>query len=234
MRKRRPSKGSPGGTPQDSLRGAERPLPLYDRIFDRVKFLLALVVIWLILVWEMMADDPLVGFSDALRTQVRLGFWVFVLIGIELIRQTHYFVGSHSARYHRLSTALAGSYERRTRRRLSNWTRYRIERLIRWLILLTIAAVVVGKIIHTNPLTALARTPSLIWHGLPFVLQVMFILIIAVGQFAAIFWFMSRGGVDVYYPDDITTRFTDVWGQDHVLERVKESILFLENPDLVE
>ena len=38
-------------------------------------------------------------------------------------------------------------------------------------------------------------------------------------QFAALFWFLSRGGVDVYYPDDIKTRFADVWGQDHVLER---------------
>jgi cell division protease FtsH len=45
---------------------------------------------------------------------------------------------------------------------------------------------------------------------------------------------MSRGGVDVYYPDDIKTRFTDVWGQDHVLERVKENIIFLEHPELVE
>jgi ATP-dependent Zn protease len=45
---------------------------------------------------------------------------------------------------------------------------------------------------------------------------------------------MSRGGVDVYYPDDIKTRFSDVWGQDHVLERVKENIIFLEHPELVE
>src|SRR5262249_14544398 len=30
------------------------------------------------------------------------------------------------------------------------------------------------------------------------------------------------------------TRFSDVWGQDHVLERVKENIVFLENPDQIE
>ncbi len=36
------------------------------------------------------------------------------------------------------------------------------------------------------------------------------------------------------YQDDITTRFSDVWGQDHVVERVKESIVFLENPDEIE
>ena len=40
--------------------------------------------------------------------------------------------------------------------------------------------------------------------------------------------------MDTYYPDDITTRFTDVWGQDHVVARVKESIVFLENPDAIE
>src|SRR4029077_6202081 len=93
---------------------------------------------------------------------------------------------------------------------------------------------VTGKIIHTTPILALLRGPQLIWHVLPFVLQIVLLLLIVVGQFAAIFWFMSRGGVDVYYPDDIKTRFSDVWGQDHVLERVKENILFLENPELVE
>jgi ATP-dependent Zn protease len=40
--------------------------------------------------------------------------------------------------------------------------------------------------------------------------------------------------VDTYYPDDITTRFSDVWGQDHVVERVKENIVFLEDPDSIE
>ena len=65
-------------------------------------------------------------------------------------------------------------------------------------------------------------------------LQLVFVLLFVVLQFVAIFWFLSRGGVDVYYPDDIKTRFTDVWGQDHVLERVKENILFLENPEQIE
>ena len=69
---------------------------------------------------------------------------------------------------------------------------------------------------------------------LPFVLQIGFTLMFVVLQFVALFWFMSRGGVDVYYPDDIKTRFSDVWGQDHVLARVKENIIFLEHPELVE
>ncbi len=65
-------------------------------------------------------------------------------------------------------------------------------------------------------------------------IQILFGLVFVVAQFAALFWFLSRGGVDVYYPDDIKTRFSDVWGQDHVLERVKENIIFLENPEVVE
>ena len=53
------------------------------------------------------------------------------------------------------------------------------------------------------------------------------VLLLAVGQFAAIFWFLSRGGTDVYFPDDIKTRFSDVWGQDAVLERVKETYPYI-------
>ena len=48
------------------------------------------------------------------------------------------------------------------------------------------------------------------------------------------FWFLSRGGIEVYFPDDIKTRFSDVWGQDAVLERVKENIVFLEDPESIE
>ena len=53
-------------------------------------------------------------------------------------------------------------------------------------------------------------------------------------QFVAIFWFLSRGGIDTYFPDDIKTRFSDVWGQDHVLERIRENLVFLENPESIE
>ncbi|HZB78236.1 MAG TPA: AAA family ATPase, partial [Actinomycetota bacterium] len=60
------------------------------------------------------------------------------------------------------------------------------------------------------------------------------ILVIAVGQFVAIFWFLSRGGVEVIMPDDIETRFADVKGQDSVLDRVKENMVFLEDPESIE
>ena len=127
-----------------------------------------------------------------------------------------------------------GGVERASRRRISPWTRFRLGRILTWVLWIVILAVVIGKIIHTTPILALLRAPQLIWHVLPFVLQVGFTLLFVVLQFVALFWFMSRGGVDVYYPDDIKTRFSDVWGQDHVLARVKENIIFLEHPELVE
>jgi cell division protease FtsH len=221
----------PSGRPRDKDRLTRKPLSLWDRI----KFLLLLVLVWFILVWSVMANNPLVPFSDALKIEVHTGWWVFVLMGLEVLRQVHFLISEHSARYHRFWTeSVFGGFERVTHRRISDWTRFRIWRILTWIFWIAIIAVVTGKIIHTSPILALLRGPQLIWHVLPFVLQIVLLLLIVVGQFAAIFWFMSRGGVDVYYPDDIKTRFADVWGQDHVLERVKENIIFLENPELVE
>ena len=69
---------------------------------------------------------------------------------------------------------------------------------------------------------------------MPFIFQLAFGFLFVFVQFVGIFWFLSRGGTETYFPDDIKTRFSDVWGQDHVLERVKENIVFLEKPELIE
>ena len=226
-----PPPPSPSGRPRDEDRLTRKPLSLWDRI----KFLLLLTLVWFVLVWSTMANNPLIGFSDAMRIEVRTGWWVFILLGLEVLRQVHFLISEHSAAYNRFWTeTVFGGFERMTHRRISDWSRFRIWRMLIWLFWIAIIAVVIGKIIHTTPILALLRGPQLLWHVLPFVLQIVLLLLIVVVQFVALFWFMSRGGVDVYYPDDIKTRFSDVWGQDHVLERVKENIIFLEHPELVE
>ncbi|HME65208.1 MAG TPA: AAA family ATPase, partial [Streptosporangiaceae bacterium] len=232
MRNARAATGiPPGGRQRDEDRRTRKPLSIWDRI----KFLVLLGAVWIILVWSVMANNPIMGFSDAVRIEVQTGWWVFVLAGLEVLRQIHFLISEHSAAYHRFWTwVVFGGAERLTHRRISDWTRFRLSRLVKWVIWIALIAVVTGKIIHTTPVLALLRGPQLIWHVLPFVLQIAFTLLFVVLQFVALFWFMSRGGVDVYYPDDIKTRFSDVWGQDHVLERVKENIIFLENPEIVE
>src|ERR1700689_2016874 len=223
--------GSYAGRPRDDERPTRKPLP----IWDRVKFLLLLVLLWFVLVWSVMASDPLVGFVDAMRIEVTSGGWVFALIALELIRQVHFLISEHWAGSHRFWTKkFFGRLDGTTHRRLSPWTRYRMWRVVVWVFWIAVIAVIAGKVTHTNPAVALAHMPSYIWHALPFVLQLLVILLFVVLQFGAIFWFLSRGGVDVYFPDDIKTRFSDVWGQDHVLARVKENILYLEDPEQIE
>ncbi len=221
----------PGGRPRDDDRPTRKPLPLWDR----VKFLILLVLVWFVLVWSVMASDPIVGFKDAMRIEAKAGWWVFALIALEIVRQVHFLISEHWAGYHRFWTrTFFGGWERMTDRRLSAWTRFRFWRLLTWVFWIAVVAVVAGKVTHTNPVLALLHIPAYVWHALPFILQIFAILLFVVLQFAAIFWFLSRGGVDVYYPDDIKTRFTDVWGQDNVLEKVKENILYLEDPEQIE
>src|SRR6266702_149094 len=90
----------PGERPRDTDRPTRKPLAPWDR----VKFLLLLTLVWFILVWSAMANNPLVGFSDAMRIQVRTGGWGFVLIVLELLRQVHFFCSEHSAGYYRFWT----------------------------------------------------------------------------------------------------------------------------------
>ena len=221
----------PEGRLTDKHRQTREPLPLWDRI----KFLVLLTAIWFLLVWSVMANNPLVGFSDAVKIEEHQAFWVFILGGLEFLRQVHFGISEHWRAYHRFWTwTMFGGFERTTHRRMSDWSRFRLWRVLTWVVWLVVVAVVTGKVIHTTPLLAAIRGPQLIWHALPFVLQLLFGFLFIALQFIGLFWMMSRGGIDVYYPDDIETRFSDVWGQDHVVERVKENIIFLENPELVE
>ncbi len=218
------------GRPRDSDRPTRKPLAGWDRL----KFLLLLSLLWLVLVWSDMAADPIIGFADASRDQLAKGRWVLVLIGLEVLRQLHFLVAEHWAAYHRLwRRGIFGSIDR-LGHRLSDWTRFRMARAAKWLIAIAILALILGKAYHTSPLLGLFRAPATIIHALPLIIYVMAIVSLGILQFVAIFWFMSKGGVDVYFPDDITTRFSDVWGQDHVRERVQENMLFLEDPESIE
>jgi cell division protease FtsH len=216
--------------PRDDERPTRKPLPLWDR----VKFLLLLTGLFWFFVWGEMADNPLLPFADAFQEQVRAKWWLFLLGGIELARQLHYLVSEHWAAYHRFWTRkVFGGFNRRSDR-MNDWTRYRLARAVKLAIFLVIVAIVLGTIFDTSPVLALFELPKRIVDALPFVFQLAFAAFFVIFQFAAIFWFLSRGGVDVYYPDDIKTRFTDVWGQDNVLARVKENMVFLEAPEEIE
>ena len=204
-------------------------------LWDRVRLLLLFVIAWLIIVWASMADNPLLPFTDAALIQLRDSQWLLWLAGLEVVRQIHFFISEKSPAYHRFwSEKVFGGFNRAIHRRFSDWTRYRLSRLIKIVLFLALFAVVAAQILDTSPILALFQAPALLIQALPLILQLLFAFFFIAFQFIGLFWLLSRGGVDTYYPDDINTRFTDVWGQDHVVARVKESIVFLENPDAIE
>lgn len=212
-----------------------RPTRKKMRLWDRIRLLLLFTVAWLIIVWASMADNPLLPFDDAARIQLVESQWLLWLAGVELVRQLHFLVSERSAGYHHFWTQrVFGGSERLARRRMSDWSRFRLARLIKILALVTLFALVAAQILDTSPVLALFEAPAMLWSALPYVAQLAFAFFFIAFQFIGLFWLLSRGGVDTYYPDDIETRFADVWGQDQVVERVKESIVFLENPDGIE
>ena len=217
--------------PRDDERTTRKPLALWDRS----KLLLLIGLLFGFSVWSKFDEfSPVIGWRDATDETVRARWWLLALAGLELVRQLHYLVAEHWAAYHQLwSQRVFGGFDRRVGK-MNDWTRFRIARVLRLLFLLAALAIVLGAIYHLPPLEALLRFPTAVWDFLPLLLQGIFLMLFAVLQFVAIFWFLSRGGTETYFPDDVKTRFTDVWGQDAVLERVKENMVFLEDPESIE
>ncbi len=205
-----------------------------SNFWDRSKILLLLVVLWWLLLWSNMTNNPIEPFSDAARNQIASLWWLEILFGLEVIRQAHYVVSERSARWHHLWTDVVFGGLHSTTRRMSDWNRFRITRVIKVFVILVILAIVLAGFYHTSPLVSLFQVPAAIYSALPLLVQIVFGFFFVILQFVGLFWFLSKGGIDTYYPGDVKTRFTDVWGQDSVLDRVKENIIFLKDPDAIE
>src|SRR5690242_2873287 len=147
---------TPEGLSQPSLPKREDARGTRKRMsfWDRIKILLLLVAVWWILVWALIAKFPgIITFREAVLTEVRSGAWVFVLMGLEAVRQIHYLISEHSARYHHFWTVtFFGGIERLSHRRLSNWTRFRLWRLYVLFFWVAILALVLSKFLGTSPL----------------------------------------------------------------------------------
>jgi cell division protease FtsH len=204
--------------------------------WDRMKFLVLFLGVWSVLVWNSYIELEVIGgtLGDAVLEQVSGGALWLYLAGIELVRQAHYGISEHSAAWHGFwSRRVFGAYNRRVER-VDDWNRYRFGRVLKVLGMLAVLAYVLGQIYDEHPARAIFNLPATIWAALPAIVQMVLIVSLSILQFVAIFWFLSRGGVDVYMPNDIKTRFSDVWGQDAVLGRVQENLVFLDDPESIE
>ena len=133
------------------------------KLWDRIKFLLLFAVVWLILVWAAMAENPILPFEDANCGSggVAVRAWLLALAGLDIVRQIHFLISEHWAGYHRFWTHYVfGGSERFAHRRLSDWTRFRIARVIKWLVWIALFALVAGAILDTSPVLALFQAPA--------------------------------------------------------------------------
>jgi ATP-dependent Zn protease len=214
-------------------RDTDRKTRVHLSLFDRLKFLVFFALIFLVLVWAEMSNNPILSFSDAYKENVSSRWWLLALIGIEVIRQLHFLAAELAAPYHGAWLKYFSAIDR-TLLRLSDWSRYRLARVIKAFIVVCLLAIALGTYYKQSPVTALFLAPKALWSALPVLAQLAFAVFFILIQFFAMFWFLSKGGIDVYFPDDIRTRFSDVWGQDHVLNRIRENLLFLESPEEIE
>lgn len=209
--------------------------------FDRIKIISLLTVVFGFIVAKRHADVPIMSWGEVIREQLEAKSWMVVVAALEVVRQLHYLISERWAGYNTFwVNRVWGAWERRVSK-MNPWLRFRVGRMWRLVWMGTILAVVLAAIWKIPPLSAIVEAPARIWNvlfspgsQLPLIFNVIFILGIAILQFAAIFWFMSKGGVDTYMPQEIKTRFSDVWGQDHVVDKVKENIVFLEHPEEIE
>jgi cell division protease FtsH len=214
-------------------RDSERRTRVHLSLFDRSKFLLLFAGTYAILVWALLSENPIYSFSDAAIEVANNKAWIFWLAGAEALRQIHFLISEFISPYHRMWQWYFKTIDRAVHS-FSDWTRYRISRVVKGLIWLAITSVILGAIYKLPPAQALFMAPQALWSALPMLAQLLFAIVFILIQFVAMFWFLSRGGIDTYFPDDINTRFSDVWGQDHVVERIRENLLFLEDPESIE
>src|SRR5579862_2886308 len=210
------------------------PLRTPVRPWTRTRLLFLLFALWWLLLWADLTNNPIEPFSVAVGQQLTSLWWLEALFGLELVRQTHYLVCEHSTLWNRFWSGLIGRRLRAFTSRISEWNRYRLGRIMVVVVLVVALASVLGAFYHTSPVVSLFQVPAALFTALPFILQLAFAFFFIAFQFIGLFWLLSRGGIDVYFPGDVKTRFTDVWGHDAVLEHVKENIIFLKDPGAIE
>ncbi|HET6713209.1 MAG TPA: AAA family ATPase [Actinomycetota bacterium] len=219
-------------------RASERQTRAPAVLWDRIKLLIFLGVLWLAglaVVWSTTVR-PLDGpFVDAVRIAVNDYWWLLALMALEFVRQVHYFIEERSKGYYRFwQQSVFGGTERRLGK-MNDYTRYRAGRAFKFVLFLLVFSTLLGRIFDTDPVwLGIVEAPARLVVALPFILQLAFGFFFVMFQFIGLFWFLSRGGIDTIMPDEIETRFDDVKGQDAALGQLKETLVFLDDPEAIE
>src|SRR6266536_1093062 len=85
---------------RDEDRLTRKPLAWWDRI----KILFLLLGAWTFMFWAGLANNRLLTIQDGAILAVKSYAWILALAALEVIRQIHYAISEHSARYHQFWT----------------------------------------------------------------------------------------------------------------------------------
>jgi len=206
--------------------------------WDRLKFIILLAVL-IGFVLSSKVNAPFTSFGEAVQEMWAENFGRFLLVALplEFLRQLHYLLAERSSAYHGLwSDRLLGGVERQAHKRFKPWTRFRLARYVRVIIYLLVIGTIVDFFSDdvAGPVEAVVSLPDMVVRNLDQYFIFLMYPLLLISQFGLLFWFLSRGGVDTVMPEEIKTRYSDVWGQDHVLELVRENVGFLDKPDEIE
>ncbi|MFM8305026.1 MAG: AAA family ATPase [Actinomycetota bacterium] len=217
--------------PRESERVTRRPLSWWDR----VKFLLLLAALFGFFVAAEMSDNPLLPWREAFDMTLRTKWWIVALFGLEVVRQIHFSGCERSVRYYGFwRDSVFGTWNRKVGH-IGAYTRFRIARALKVLLVVAVVLLVLARIFDTTVFRAPFDFLSWVIDQTPAFVQVVLFLTFWIGfQFGLMIWFATRGGVETFFPDDIETRFDDVWGQDQVLAKIKQNLLLLEDPQVIE
>ena len=128
-------------TIQSRPRDTDRKTRIHLSIYDRTKFLMLFAITFFVLAWSSMAENPLLSFSDALSKTVDEKLWLIVLAGIEIVRQIHFALAELLAPYHGIWLKYFAFVERLLGK-LSDWNRFRLGRVIKWLVFVAMFSIV--------------------------------------------------------------------------------------------
>lgn len=211
-------------------------------LWDRVKVLVILASLIALMAAFRQARVPIMSWEEAFSEQLRAKWWIVGLMALEALRQLHYVVSEHSASWHHFwQEKVFGGWERRMSR-LNPWSRYRLQRIVKTVIVISVVGLFASYAWNTSFVEALVTAPSRAFDtlfqpmvgGLPLFWLMLLYSFMGVFQLIIFFGIFFIGGIETYKPGEIKTRFSDVWGQDPVLHRVKETVDFLERPAEIE
>ena len=202
-------------------------------LFERIRLSLLVVFIFGLMFVSNLQTNPLMTTQDAFLSTAQTVPELTALLGVEVARQILIFFAERSRRFYSLVLAAVKILAFPTRR-VSERGKANLARIGFWFIVLGIYAVTASKFTGTSPVQAIFDLPSMLFKALPLLGQLAFAFFFIIFQFVGLFWFLSRGGVETYFPEDIKTRFDQVWGQDHVIAKLRENLVLLEAPESIE